>query len=392
MTLINNLIQFQAGTKALSSEINANFETIRVAHNDADTRLTTAETDKMDKSGGVFSGNLRLNGIFAGKNSYDKYCISLLSNDSFVHSFPFGLEMGPKGYLADFAIVGAHDADVSRFLHFGYHPSDNPANDFISKVKINTYTGEIFVGSSAVFHEANSVRKNHLAGLELSNNVSSPNVKIDISAGSCMDLTNTATVNLSAITKDLSSSWAAGTGNGGLDAGNKANNTWYHVFAISKADGTADALFSTSATTPAMPANYSYKRRIGSIKTDNSGNITAFKQNGDVIEYITPFTELSTSGTVSATPANLTLNVPPGAITRPIIGFTCGGNARAANGYIYDLNAGRYTFNVGSERSTSVLTTISSNTSSQIAYAGDGGNFSAFTITNYGYIDLRGKN
>ena len=45
MTDISSLTQFIPGTKALSSEINDNFETLRQAHNDHETRVGTLETD-----------------------------------------------------------------------------------------------------------------------------------------------------------------------------------------------------------------------------------------------------------------------------------------------------------------------------------------------------------
>lgn len=45
MTNINNLTQFIPGTKALASEINDNFETLRQANNNQETRLGTLETD-----------------------------------------------------------------------------------------------------------------------------------------------------------------------------------------------------------------------------------------------------------------------------------------------------------------------------------------------------------
>lgn len=45
MTSINNLTQFIPGTKALASEINDNFETLRQGHNSQETRLGTLETD-----------------------------------------------------------------------------------------------------------------------------------------------------------------------------------------------------------------------------------------------------------------------------------------------------------------------------------------------------------
>lgn len=54
MTIINNLTQFVPGTKALASEINDNFETLRQKHNDQETRLSELETDftNLEISGG----------------------------------------------------------------------------------------------------------------------------------------------------------------------------------------------------------------------------------------------------------------------------------------------------------------------------------------------------
>ena len=45
MTSINNLTQFVPGTKALASEINDNFETLRQGYNNQETRLGTLETN-----------------------------------------------------------------------------------------------------------------------------------------------------------------------------------------------------------------------------------------------------------------------------------------------------------------------------------------------------------
>jgi hypothetical protein len=58
-----------------------------------------------------------------------------------------------------------------------------------------------------------------------------------------------------------------GTAAGALDTGAIANSTWYHVWLIERVDtGVVDVLFSLSATAPTMPANYTRKRRIGSMK------------------------------------------------------------------------------------------------------------------------------
>jgi hypothetical protein len=50
-------------------------------------------------------------------------------------------------------------------------------------------------------------------------------------------------------------------------------------------DGAIDALFSTSATNPAMPTGWTHRRRIGSITTDVDGNIRPFHQTGGWFRY-----------------------------------------------------------------------------------------------------------
>jgi hypothetical protein len=108
------------------------------------------------------------------------------------------------------------------------------------------------------------------------------------------------------LTKALNAAWAVGTNQGGLDTGTKANSTWYHVFLIQRSDtGVVDGLFSTSLASPVMPTNYDRKRRVGSIRTDGSGNIIAFVQNGDTFLWAVPSIDVnassvSTAGALSA--------------------------------------------------------------------------------------------
>jgi hypothetical protein len=122
----------------------------------------------------------------------------------------------------------------------------------------------------------------HLWGNILSNGTDANN-DIDISAGVAVDNTTFVAMRLaSALTKQLDAAWAVGTNQGGLDTGAKANSTWYHVYIIQRSDtGVVDALFSTSATSPTMPADYDRKRRIGAVLTNGSGNILGFIQWGD---------------------------------------------------------------------------------------------------------------
>ncbi|MFC2248723.1 hypothetical protein ACETRX_03775 [Labrys portucalensis] len=118
----------------------------------------------------------------------------------------------------------------------------------------------------------------------------------------------------SAITKSLST-WAAGTGNGGLDTGSIAASTWYHVHLIRKdSDGSIDALLSLSATAPTTPSGYTARRRLGAILTDGSSQIVSFTQNGDRFRWTNSRADIS--ATVSDAVAHLlTLSTPTGVRT-----------------------------------------------------------------------------
>lgn len=134
-------------------------------------------------------------------------------------------------------------------------------------------------------------------GLTLSNSGGDATNDITIAAGSASsDDTLPVIMSLgSAITKQLDVAWAVGNNAGGLDTGSVTNTT-YHVWLIERSDtGVVDALFSTSATSPTMPANYDRKRRIGSIIRASGAN-KAFTQSGNKF-YMHTFTQEASSGT-----------------------------------------------------------------------------------------------
>lgn len=151
----------------------------------------------------------------------------------------------------------------------------------------------------------------HLDGLTLSISSGDAANDIDIAAGSARDSTDVANLVLaSAITKRLDAAWAVGNGGGGLDAGTKAVSTWYALHLIRRPDtGVVDVLFSASGTAPTMPANYTQRRRLGWVRTDGSGNLTAFFQAGDDFfwrDYV-----LDYNASMPTTATLITLSVPP---------------------------------------------------------------------------------
>jgi hypothetical protein len=114
--------------------------------------------------------------------------------------------------------------------------------------------------------------------------------------------------------KTVSSTWSVGNAGGGLDTGLTTASTWYHVFVIRRPDtGAVDVVHSLSVTSPTMPAGYTQKRRIGSILTNASQQMTGYFQNGDDFVWVAPFTDLSSAVNGSAGPRSaVALTVPTG--------------------------------------------------------------------------------
>ena len=154
----------------------------------------------------------------------------------------------------------------------------------------------------------------YINGLLPSNNATDANNDIDIAVGKCRDDSDTVDIVLeTAITKQLDAAFAEGTNAGGLNTGTKANNTWYDLYIIAKADGTTDVMFSTYANRETLPTDFVYKRYIGAIRTDASGNIRQGKwniQSGGSLRFIynTPIQDYI--GGVPTTASLVTLTSP----------------------------------------------------------------------------------
>ena len=127
----------------------------------------------------------------------------------------------------------------------------------------------------------------------------------------------------SALTKQADAAWAVGSTEGGMDTGSVPASGTLHVWLIKRSDtGVVDALFSISATAPTMPADYDYKRLIGSYRTDASANII----NGDwwgtglyrTFVFDVPIQDVSeTPGDTNA--RTKALSTPGGIITKALI-------------------------------------------------------------------------
>ena len=248
--------------------------------------------------------------------------------------------------------------------------------------------------------------RSYLAGCALS--TAGASTTMSIAAGSATDSANAYLMNLSAIAK-TTSAWAVGTAVGGLDTGAIANATWYHFYVIRRTDtGVVDVVFSTNATTPTLPTNYTQYRRIGSGLTNGSAQWTSFTQNGDEFWLVTPVQTAASGSNPGTASVSHTLTTPLGVVTRAILNASLGVGAAAAadcGAYIRPLTAtdsspasatapGSQLTCIRQANSVfqSVQLQVMTNTSSQIgARLSASDAQTALYIRTEGWIDTRGQ-
>lgn len=168
-----------------------------------------------------------------------------------------------------------------------------------------------------------SVIRGHIHGCTISNNGTDSDHDIDFATGQVALKDSSDNWKLfslsSTLTKQIDANWAEGNNAGGFPSGlTLSADTWYHVFAIGKDDGTVDGGFDTdlSATNLLSDASsYSWFRRIGSVLTDGSSNIIAFFQDGDEFLWKQIFKDLDESDPGTGQSA-VTLTVPLGVRVR----------------------------------------------------------------------------
>jgi len=251
------------------------------------------------------------------------------------------------------------------------------------------------------------VLKGHIYGLKLSNNAGDATNDIDIAAGEAASTETTPVliVLASALTKRLDAAWAVGTNQGGLDTGSIANTT-YHVWLIRRSDtGVVDALFSTSESSPTMPANYDQKRRIGSILRE-SGAIVAFIQVEDEFIRATSVLDVAANAPGTST-VDRTLSVPAGIRVSAKVNATLRNDSTGTAAFLYlgevdkaGVTPGNSNTDVaGAQQAASyarfsgTARTIRTNTSRQIRSVVGGLGDSSVTlyVTTHGWIDTRGR-
>ena len=97
------------------------------------------------------------------------------------------------------------------------------------------------------------------------------NATIDASVGWAVDDTETAIIKVTApLTADITASGA-----GGLDTGSEASDTWYFLWLIAVPNAPA-VMLSASSTAPTMPAGYTLKRRVASVRNNASSDFMQY--------------------------------------------------------------------------------------------------------------------
>jgi hypothetical protein len=167
--------------------------------------------------------------------------------------------------------------------------------------------------------------RSYLAGLAMS--TAGASATMTVAAGQAANSTNAVLMTLAASIGKTTGAWAVGTGNGGLDTGAIANNTWYHFHLIRRPDtGVVDVLISLSVAAPTLPANYTQFRRIGSGRTNGSGQWVRFFQSGDQFLWDN-LGALDQSGISSTSAITVTLTVPTGVKVEAILNVQSSGGA-----------------------------------------------------------------
>ncbi len=93
----------------------------------------------------------------------------------------------------------------------------------------------------------------------------------------------------------------ATTGADALDTGTVAIDTWYAIWVIAKTDGTTKCLASTSATAPTMPATYTFKARVGWVRTiHGSATLYGTWQFGRNAQYVLGLAQTAALPTVAS--------------------------------------------------------------------------------------------
>lgn len=239
--------------------------------------------------------------------------------------------------------------------------------------------------------------------LVITNNSGTPNSQIDVSAGDIVvpNLLPGGGVKFANAAFTIN---CATTGVNGMDTGTLPTSGWVYVYAISNG-ATVAGLASLSSSAPTMPTGYTYRKRIGAMRTDSSAHFFRTRQLGAKAVYqvtsATNTTALPVVASGTQTPWTAFpvsgVTVPTTAIEVRLILFAslnANSNTYIAvapnNNYSTSITAGTPTAFGGNANTT---TTAVINAQSDLLlensniYVGTTGGFGAATVSMYGWTD-----
>jgi hypothetical protein len=159
--------------------------------------------------------------------------------------------------------------------------------------------------------------------IKLKNDISNPNTHITAEPGVTWDSTFTIPLrNITDFTKDLSSPWLVGDGNGGVPSGvTIPTNSSLHYFEIRDDDGTIDFGVDDqlNASKLLSASGYSVYKRLGSIHFDGSSNIIAFHQFEDWFYFDSLINAANLPNPGVGFPTDLILKTPLGVTTKALL-------------------------------------------------------------------------
>ena len=278
--------------------------------------ISTAITSKADTAGDTFTGDITTLSVIATNAAGPKMLNETASatNATFLPN-----KANPKtGY-------GWAGTDLLALI----------CNDIeVARIGLATFT---LSSAASKAWKGTLAPRNTITGVTMSRDTDTDHDTL-IAVGEAKDSTNAQLIELTtAITKQIDSTWIAGDDAGGIAAGiTVGNDTWYHVFLIlDVTNDIVDAGYDTSVIATNLLADatdYTLFRRIGSVLTDGTANIIAYRQTRNHFEWSNP--PLDVNRTTDATSEQTgTLSVPPGVEVRAAINGASAGVA--GNVYVH---------------------------------------------------------
>jgi hypothetical protein len=257
-----------------------------------------------------------------------------------------------------------------------------------------------FISNATTTRQGLSFRKKQIT---IANNTTDANNYIDFSDGVFEFSDGSGDAKATALTKKLNSTWVVGGNQGGLFTGSKANSTWYHCFAIyNPTTNVSDFGFDTNVDATNKPSGYTKYKRVGSIRTDASGNIIGFTQDGNEFRWKNPILDLNSVNQLSGNETLRTITAPLGIKTKVqgnLFVNIIAGNNSSVMAQAYDANTTQPTIQMVNGGAYAVINLVYgtctvlcvTNTSSQIKtnqITVTGSPTVTISFTNAGYIDI----